>query len=312
VSKIKEALDILVKMGLPKKQQNDRSALTLLALLDLKEDTPWVEAKQRMIIIHDIMTFIKDNYDVVYAENSRETIRRQTLHQFEHAALAIRNMDQSDRATNSPKNNYAVTTEALCFIKKYSMDGFISALDEFALKQGRLIDQYDKIKTDCEIQIKIDNGFELSFTPGKHNELQVKIIESLYPRFFSKAKLLYVGDCAHKLLHANYGLIKELNIPLTGHDKLPDLVFYGRERNVLFLVEAVTSHGPVSPKRQKELEESLVNCNAKRIYISAFPNFKEFKRHIDEIVWESEVWIADNPDHMVHFNGEKFLYAIED
>ena len=76
---------------------------------------------------------------------------------------------------------------------------------------------------------------------------------------------------------------------------------------LLPLIEAVTAHGPLSPKRQIELEETLKDCKAKRVYISAFPDFYEFKRHIDNIAWETEVWTENNPDHMIHFNGPKFF-----
>jgi len=101
---------------------------------------------------------------------------------------------------------------------------------------------------------------------------------------------------------------KELSIPFTDHDKLPDVVFYERGKNILFLIEVVTSHGPVSPKRQMELEEFLQNCQAKKVYFSVFQGFKEFKQYISDIAWETEVWIADKPDHLIHFNGPKFIY----
>lgn len=105
--------------------------------------------------------------------------------------------------------------------------------------------------------------------------------------------------------------MEKLIIPFSQHDKLSDVVFYDEKEHVLFLIEAVTSHGPVSPKRQIELEQTLRKCTAKQIYISAFPGISEFKRHVSDIAWETEVWIADNPGHMIHFNGPKFLYTIE-
>ncbi len=116
-----------------------------------------------------------------------------------------------------------------------------------------------------------------------------------------------MGDAAKKLLSKNRILLKKLNIPITQHDKLPDVVLYDEAKNHLILIEAVTSHGPVSPKRQIEIKEVLKKCKAKKIYISAFPHFHEFKRHTDNIAWETEVWIASNPDHMIHFNGPKFF-----
>jgi hypothetical protein len=69
----------------------------------------------------------------------------------------------------------------------------------------------------------------------------------------------------------------------------------------------VTSHGPVSPKRHAELEAVLSECSAGRVYVTAFMDFTTFKTYASEIVWESEVWIADFPDHLIHFNGDRFL-----
>jgi len=98
-----------------------------------------------------------------------------------------------------------------------------------------------------------------------------------------------------------------LGIPITEHSKLPDVVLYYKNHNWLFLIEAVTSHGPVSPKRIIEIEMLLINCKAGKVYVSAFPDFKEFKKHTANVAWETEVWLMDFPEHMIHFNGTIFL-----
>jgi adenine-specific DNA-methyltransferase len=308
MSKVNEAIEILKQMGVPKAQQNERSALTLLALLDLKEETPWDKATQRLMRIHDILEFIKINYGKEYAENTREIIRRQTLHQFEQAGIVIRNPDDPKRPTNSPKTVYSVTDDAFEVIKRYGTPEWENYLQKFIENKGKLIEKYRKIRTKHQISIKVEDVVS-TFSPGKHNELQVKIITDLKSIFFPHAELVYIGDTAIKMLYVNKNLLRDLGIPITEHDKLPDVVFYDGKRNLLILIEAVTSHGPISPKRQIELEAVLKDCKAKRVYISAFPNLKKFKRHIDNIAWETEVWISDNPSHMIHFNGPKFLYA---
>jgi len=307
--KIKECLEILNKIGVPRAQQNERSALTLLAVLDLHPSTSWSQAKKRVIRIHDILVFIQKHYKKTYAENTRETIRRQTLHQFEQAGIIERNSDDLSRVTNSPNTVYNITKEALKLVSSYRSPLFEKSLHEFITSKGRLIDKYDKRKYKNQIKLKIDKNASIKFSPGEHNELQVKIIRELAPRFCSNARLVYVGDTAHKLLYEDRSLLTKLGIPITKHDKLPDIVLFDKNKNHLFLIEAVTSHGPISPKRQVELEAILQNCEAIKIYISAFLNFREFKRHIDNIAWETEVWVATNPDHMIHFNGPKFFTA---
>jgi hypothetical protein len=311
MGKVDEALSILKGLGLPKAQQNERSALTLLALADLKKKTPWSKAKSRSIRIHDILVFIQENYGKQYAENTRETIRRQTLHQFEQAAVAVRNPDNPSRSNNSPKNVYMVADEALRVLQKYKMKRWKKTLEKFISLKGRLIDQYDKRRKALYSSVKLPNGTLIKFTPGKHNKLQISVLKRFRAEFCPKSQIAYVGDAARKLLHKDEKALKRLKIPITEHDKLPDVVLYDKSKKLLFLIEAVTSHGPLSPKRQIELEKALVKCKARKVYISAFPDFREFKRHIDNIAWETEVWIEVNPNHMIHFNGPKFLTVYE-
>ena len=309
MSKIDETINILKELGLPKSQQNERSALTLLALLDLKEETSWSRSRQRTIRIHDILGFIQKYYDKEYAENTRETIRRQSIHQFEQAAIVIRNPDDPFRPTNSPNTVYAVTDEALEVINKYGTPKWSPALEKFIKETGKLKERYEKRKKKHLISVDLPDGKLVDFSPGKHNELQVKIIKEFRARFCPNTKVVYIGDTARKMLHVDRELLSKLDIPITKHDKLPDVVLYDPEKDIILLIEAVTAHGPLSPKRQIELEETLEHCSIKIIYISAFPDFTEFKRHIDNIAWDTEVWIESNPDHMIHFNGPKFYTA---
>jgi adenine-specific DNA-methyltransferase len=311
MGKIDEALSILKALGLPKAQQNERSALTLLALVDLKKNSPWPKAKSRLIRIHDILIFIQENYGKQYAENTRETIRRQTLHQFEQAALVVRNPDDPSRPTNSPNNVYTVAVEALEVIRKYRTKGWTRKLEEFLKLKGTLIDLYDRRKRVLYTSVKLPYGTSIDFTPGKHNKLQITVLKLFRAQFCPNSKIVYVGDAARKLLHKDETILKKLNIPITEHDKLPDVVLYDGSKKLLFLIEAVTSHGPLSPKRQIELEKVLAGCRVRKVYISAFPDFLEFKRHIDNIAWETEVWIEANPAHMIHFNGPKFFTVYE-
>ncbi|HUU89489.1 MAG TPA: BsuBI/PstI family type II restriction endonuclease [Candidatus Glassbacteria bacterium] len=312
MGKIEEGIYILKSLGLPRAQQNERSALTLLALLDLKEDDSWSVAKQRIIRIHDILVFIQENYGRKYAENTRETIRRQTLHQFEQGGIVVKNPDNPRRPTNSPNTVYAISDEALRTIGKYGTYVWNSALNGFIKKKGKLIEVYEKKKRDYMISVDLPDGTLVRFSPGKHNRLQIKIIKEFRARFCPNTKVVYVGDTARKMLYIDEVLMKKINLPITKHDKLPDVVLFDSNKNHLLLIEAVTAHGPLSPKRQIELEKTLEECEVKRIYLSAFPDFKEFKRHIDNIAWETEVWIEENPDHMIHFNGSKFFTVYDE
>ena len=306
MSKLDEAKKILEDLGLPKQQQNDRSGYTLLALAGIEKNSPWSSAKNDLIGIHEIMLFIAEKYEFQYAENSRESIRRQTIHQFEQAGLIERNRDNPERPTNSGKTVYSLTPEALEVIKSFSSDKWESIKDKFLNDSQTLAEIYRRKREIHKVPIHIGN-LRLELSAGAHNDLQKAIIEEFGPRFAKGSILLYVGDTANKQLFVNEKELEMLGIPMTKHDKLPDVVLYDKEKNWLFLCEAVTTHGPFSPKRMVEIEEMLKDCSCEKVYISCFPDKQTYKRYWDDIAWETEVWFSDTPDHMIHFNGDKFL-----
>ena len=115
-----------------------------------------------------------------------------------------------------------------------------------------------------EIPVRTSTGEEIRLSPGRHNKLQAAVVTDFGSRFAPGSVLLYLGDAAQKLLHIDQEKLDELRVPFTEHDKLPDVMLYDEDRTWLFLIEAVTSHGPVSPKRVEELEATLSNCTTKR------------------------------------------------
>lgn len=309
MSKITEAQEILKALGLPAAQQNEMSALTLLALCSIKEDTPWADAtRTSQHITKEIMAFVNENYkaDAPYAPNTRETFRRQVLHQFIQAGVANYNPDDPTLPVNSPKAHYAITQEALEVAQSYGTKNWDSRTQQFAVEYEILRDRYAAERDMHRIPLVIE-GNEYYLSPGAHNEVQAAVVEEFAPRFAPGGKLLYIGDTEDKDLYVNPAGLEALNLPITEHSKLPDIVISDDKREWLFLVEVVTSHGPVSAKRVVELEEFTKDCPYGIVYVTAFPNAKEFKKHVDDIAWETEVWLSDTPDHMIHFNGDRFI-----
>lgn len=307
MSKVLEALDILKQFNVPKKQQNERSALALLALLSLKEKDSWKDSKKTLIRVHDMMVFIKKEYNKTYAENSRETFRRQTLHQFEkEVGIVERNADDVNRATNSPNTTWSISDDALRVIKTYNTKQWDNELSNLLKKLKTAVVDYNVKIGKSKLSIVLD-GTKIEFSPGKHNELQINILNNFRKYFCLNSEVLYVGDAAHKMLYLNEPLLKEINLEIRKHDILPDIVLLDKTKNRIYLIEAVSSHGPVSNKRLIELTEYFSKLKYKKIFVSAFPDFKEFKRHVNDIAWETEVWLSEIPNHMIHFNGDKFL-----
>ncbi len=311
MGKIQEAQRILQELGMPPAQQNEISALTLLALCNLGETASWKQTSNQPITIHNMMGFMKQQYGRIYAENTREVVRRQVVHQFEQARLVDRNPDDPTRETNSPNYCYALTQEASQVLKQFGTKAWGAELKHFLDQHGALWEQYQRKHQAMTLQLKLADGNQVYLTPGKHNELQIAIVETFSPHFAPGATLLYLGDAAKKFVIYESERLNELGVPITAHDKLPDILLYLEEKNWLYLIEAVTSHGPVSHKRRHELENLLKGSTAKQIYISAFHDFAEFGRHKSQVAWETEVWIAEAPEHMIHYNGERFFGGYE-
>ena len=182
MSKIDEAKEILASFGLPKSQQNDRSARVLLALAGIEKDSSWNNASHKLIGIHDIIIFISEKYNFPYAENTRESIRRQSIHQFEQAGIIIRNADDPNRPTNSGKTAYSLTHPALKVIKSYGTPKWTTELREFLTNVSSLVQKYRKERKIHQVSIKIRNK-EYFLSPGKHNILQKDIVENFASRF---------------------------------------------------------------------------------------------------------------------------------
>ena len=305
-NKIKDALKILIDFGVPKGQQNERTALCLLALLNMKPKTKWANAEISLVGITPMMQFAKEHYEKNYAPNTRETFRRQSMHQLVDAGIALYNPDKPDRPVNSPHAVYQISAAALYLIKQYGTDTYILSLEKFKSETSSLIEKYQQERRMQMVPIKIEKGGNIILSPGKHSQLIKEIIEEFAPRFLAGSTLLYVGDTGNKWGYFDEKTFEKIGLTVDEHGKMPDVIFYNQKMNWLILIESVTSHGPVNSKRQIELEK-LFKTNLKKIYVSAFPNKQIFTKYCQDIAWETEVWISDNATHMIHFNGDKFI-----
>jgi type II restriction enzyme len=220
----------------------------------------------------------------------------------------LRNTDDPSRPTNSGKTNYKISNAALSVIKSFGSDTYLTYLEEFKDQFDILSEQYAKKRDLHKIPLVID-GEEYNLSAGSHNQLQVDIINELSPRFAHGSKLLYIGDTADKYIHVDTETLEAIGIPISTNDKLqlPDVVLYDPKKNWIYLIEAVTTHGPIDQKRVNDLELMFKDCSADKIYITAFPDRQTFRKYVADIAWETEVWISKDPDHMIHFNGDKFM-----
>ena len=310
--KIREALNILESLGLPRQQQNERSALTLLSLLNLKAEDAWEAASDPLMGITPMMEFFAEHYSKRYKPNTRETVRRQTVHQFVQAGLTVANPDEPSRPTNSPKAVYQIEPSALKLIREFGKPTWGEHLREYLRAVTTLKKIYSRERDITRIPVKLANGREVRLSAGGQNVLVKKIIDDFCPIFTPGGRLVYVGDTEKKWAYSDPHVLQELGVEIEKHGKMPDVVVHHMEKNWLVLIEAVTSHGPVNPKRRQELKELFSDSKAPIVYVTAFLDRRSMIKYLDDISWETEVWIADSPTHLIHFNGERFLGPYED
>jgi hypothetical protein len=305
-TRIKQAIALLKMLGMPKGQQNDRSALALLALANLPSNTPWAGAEALLLGITPIMEWSLDQYGKKWKPNTRESVRRRTIHQFVDAGIAQINPDDPKRPTNSQDTVYQLTKECLDLLQEHDSPDFPQRLSEFLDERGSLVAKYAMERAMRLIPVRMPDGRPISISAGKHSQLIKAIVEQFGSRFVPGGHVLYVGDTGKKLGHFDEAALASLGCQLDSHGKFPDVIIHSIEKSWLFLVEAVTTHGPVDPKRHKELAEVFRPVKSGLVYVTAFLDRKSMNKFTKEISWQTEVWVADSPSHLIHFDGERF------
>ncbi len=309
--RIAEAIVVLQSIGLPKEQTNERAALTILALLDLSPKQAWSEAGNPLRGVTPVMDFAAREYGKHWKPNTRETVRRSTLHQFQDAGLVVANPDRPDRPVNSPAYCYQVPPHALMLMRAFGTPSWKRRLMRYLATAPSLAARYANEREMTQIPLRMREGHDISLSPGGQNALIARIVEEFCPRFVPGAQALYVGDADMKFRYFDAAAFKKLNVVVEAHGKMPDVVVHFDAKNWLVVIEAVTSHGPVNAKRRGELKKLFASSTAPLVFVTAFLSRKAMLRHLSEIAWETEVWAADAPSHMIHFNGERFLGPYE-
>ena len=305
--RIAQAQKVLERLNFDRERTNERSALVLLALLGLRPNSPWSKASNPQLRTVELMAWLRERYGQDYKPNTRETIRRQTLHQFVDAGLVLFNPDDPKRPVNSPNNCYQIAPRALKLLSAYKTDRFEELLVAYLKDLPGLQAQYERARDQQQIPITLLDGSAVALTPGGQNLLIKQIVEEFCPRFTPGARVLYIGDAGRKDPIFEEKALKKLGTPLNKHGKLPDLIVYLPRRKWLVLIEAAASHGPVDGKRRIELEQLFSGASAGLVFVSCFTSRVEMRKYLSDIAWETEVWCVDNPSHLIHFNGERFL-----
>ncbi len=305
--RLAEAVEALTALQYGPKQRNDIAAYTLLALLDLQPDKFWKEAANPLRRIKSILTFIATHYGMHYAENTRETIRDDAVKFFVESGLLLRNPDDLSRPTNSPNTVYQLEPKALALLRSYGSPAWAKKLRAYLAAVETIKHEITRHRQLARVPVTLPDGSRLALSPGGQNPLIKAIIEEFCSRFAPGGIVVYLGDTENKFAHLDKSYLAELGVSLDSAAKMPDVIVHDVQRNWLLLIEAVTSAGPVDGKRRKELKQLFVGAQAGLVFVTAFATRRVMQSFLTDIAWESEVWIAEDPEHMIHFNGDKFL-----
>lgn len=304
---IQQARDALALLGFDSARSNERSALTLLGLLGLSPGDSWADATRDLHGVTPLMNWMSEHFDKHYAPNSRETVRRQTLHQFVDAALVVLNPDDPSRPVNSGKNVYQVDESAFGLFRQFGTPQWSKNLPQYLERRPGQQAAYAAAREQAMIPVTLLGGTEIKLTPGGQNILIRDILKQFCPRWTPGGRVLYVGDAGKKDPIYDVEGFAQDGLVLDKHGKLPDLVISLPSRDWLVLIEAASSHGPVDSKRHAELKALFAASLSGLVYVSCFASRVEMRKYLADIAWETEVWCADNPTHLIHFDGERFL-----
>ena len=305
--KLKSAIEILRSFGFAPKQSNEVAGYTLLAMLDLKPGQPWNESSAPLRGITPIIDFVATAYGVRYAPNTRETIRDEAVKYFVEFGLLLRNPDDPARPTNSGKTAYQIEAHALELVRTFDTMEWSVKLKAYLTSRQQIRKGLERDRKLARIPVKLPSGKTVTISPGGQNPLIKTVIEEFCPRFVAGGIVLYIGDAENKFLHLDEDYLQKLGVTIPAPAKMPDVVVHDTQRNWLLLIEAVTSAGPVDRKRRRELKDLFAGCKAGLVFVTAFANREAMRSFLTQLSWETEVWIAEDPDHLIHFNGERFL-----
>lgn len=310
---INEALNILESVGIPFEDKTEKAlqsmAMCFLAVAGITKS--WKEAKgqneNRHLKTREIIKFINEHYEENISPGSYDDVRRKHLRLLVLGELILNSADNPSAATNDPTRGYTLKSDFKNLIIHYNTTEWGIKLKLFKKNQPPLSEVLARNRNLVKIPVTLPGNINIKLSQGGHNELQREVVEEFLPRFGQGCDVLYIGDTSKKILHYEETKLKALGFFKLSHDDLPDIIAYNKNKNWLYLIEAFYSSGPMSEERVLELKKLLKDCNADLIFVTAFTSRNDFKKKIMDIAWETEVWTADNPDHLVHFNGEKFL-----
>lgn len=313
-ARLNDAYEILSNIGMPDTLKNPRSVMTLVALAEMTPEKKWRNASEEYHGTHHIVEFLKTYYpnkagldNKPYAENSRETFRKSTIKPWVSAGILEA---KAGLATNDKDYSYRFSSYFAALLRSYGTEQWEETLSDYNNTHVSYAEYLKQTKT-VERDYKIDyEGSCISLKKSAHNKLQMDVLQKLIPLICeNKPELLYIGDATDRDLLQKNQRLDELGIHvLSESETMPDLILYDAGKKRIIFVEAYHSTGLFSLDRVNTLK-NLCHCvkGTEAAFITAFDSTSKMLKHYKEIAWDTDIWATDEPTHLLHKNGDKFI-----
>jgi len=312
---IRDSIKIIAAVSVPisnlTSRRLEKMAMCLLALCDMDKNKSWQTISTLDLLptltSRQIITYINKYFQETISSGSYDDIRRKDLVLLTGMGLVLKSAKNPNADTNDGTRGYALNPDFAKLVSTYKSDNWEQALNAFEIDQD-YINQYIGKREKKKLSITIDASVKIKLDDGPHNKIQKAIIEEFLPLFGHHAKVLYIGDTSEKHLFEYSETMKSLGMNIEDKGMLPDIVAFSEGKEWLYIIEAVHSSNPLNPERCIELQRTILkDCPYGVVFVTAFLSRKDFAKWLPQIAWETEVWLADTPEHLIHFNGDKFL-----
>lgn len=311
---IREALFIIEQLGIPTEgltgRDKEKMAMALLAAGDVKKSSDWSKIKSANdgygITTKQCIDFYNTYLDENMSKGSYDYVLRDGLNKLIIGGIVDRSKPEANLSDST--RGYRISAEYARIICKFGQSDWEKQVEIFNKTHKTYQERINQIRDIPQITVRTVDGKEFQLKDGEHNLIQQQVITEFLPRFGYGATVLYCGDSDNK-----YGVInekdklEEIGIHDLSQGKLPDVVAYSEEKDWIYLIEAYHTSNPITPERKFELEEMVGENAEKCIFITAFQSNESYRSCTEELAWETEIWIATNPDHMIHRNGCRFM-----
>lgn len=311
----------LADLGLGAKASNEGSAYVAAVCCGLSQSAALSDAKITSLGISEMIKSINEGFPDAnkgrgYKPNTRETIRDDTVKAF--LAHGILELEDPDIPANSSKVRYKSRETLVRLLRSIQTDDYRTELARAKAVSDKLLSIYGRKRELDQTPVVLPDEDVMFISNEGQGPLVRAIVEKMLPRFAGGVSVLAIdtadglkfpweGKAGNQAAESVRELISEQPKTAVNTPIYPDVIAYDGDKGWLFLVEACNSEGVFDERRRSRLADLLGPRFPNMIFITCFNSRNEMKQWLPQLAWETEVWVADDPDHMIHLDGAKYL-----